>query len=75
MLHNSFPHANIPLPLLKRHLARLVRGHIPRLSWQRMCHSPEFEELCRYYQLGMLSQTSFIAYTSQLERLFTRTIK
>ncbi|BAU28250.1 hypothetical protein DFP93_101327 [Aneurinibacillus soli] len=75
MLHDSFPHTSTPLPLLQRQLARLVRGHIPRLSWQRMCHSPEFEELCRYYQLGMLSHAAFVTYTSQLERLFTREAK
>lgn len=72
MQHTPFPCPSSPLPLLKRQLAGLVRDSITHLSWYRMYKSTEFEELCRFYALGMLSEAAFIEHASRLERLFTR---
>ncbi|MBN6189400.1 hypothetical protein JQN58_21335 [Aneurinibacillus sp. BA2021] len=47
-----------------------LRGDVPRLSFYRMVKSDEFDELCRFYQQGMITLPQLEQHARRLERLF-----
>lgn len=55
-------------------LQKQLRTHLksipPRLSFYRMIKSPEFDELCRFYDQGMITLEQLEQHARQLERLF-----
>lgn len=55
-------------------LQKQLRIHLksvpPRLSFYRMVKSQEFDELCRFYDQGMITLEQLEQHARRLERLF-----
>jgi hypothetical protein len=54
----------------RKELQTHLKSDLPRLSFYRMVKSKEFDELCRFYNQGMITFEQFTCYARQLERLF-----